>query len=273
MCVTSNKAHLHGTKVGLLINLLTRTHTLFYQNEMVNLASGPNCMILPILGEMLPNGLTDTTVYGKFMEEIVKQTAIQSKNASRSAVSFGGKGITMEKVGKYDIIIAKGAETEDIVAALSMVDENKCPTIPADLLNWYKDFYQNPQLLICCFDNADEERAQPIMVEFTPRVFEKVLLPGADSHDGKVPRIGSPTDRDHTLVLGVYGNESYDDLSPVYFSQKVPQQIKEATWKSIDTNNEEVNGDWGFTFSELSGFGNVRDITEKSQVPGYALTA
>ena len=255
MCITAKPAELSSTYVGVLVNFKKGTHTLMYQNKMENRATGTNCMILPILGE-ISSPLVDTTAYGNFMKEIV--TATTPVNRSFGGGDMVAKGVTVQKVGKYEIVIAKDASTAAIKEALESLDVSKRPEISVELLDRYQEFYSNPTLVICCFSNKDAEISQPIMVEYIPRDMSKIFLPGADSHDGSVPKMGEDVDRDHSLVIGIIpiGETKPYGMYPVTFTQKVPAEIANAYWVGIQPAINGINADWQCSVEE-SGFGKM----------------
>lgn len=264
MCITLQDAKLAQTKAGVLVNFLTETHTLIYQNKSKNTSNLPNAMVLPILGKVVQNGFTDTTPFNRFVDDIVRA----GKPVTRGlVVTFGGggaKGVELHEVGKYTIVHAYGASVDQIQLALQQVPEAKRSTISNELLEWYNTHYDNPELVICCFSNTSVEDNQPIMVEYVPRDLHTLMIPGADSHDGKVPSNKRGTDRDHVLFVGeVHGNSSQvlfnheigeehkvPFIHNVNFTQQVPTAIKNAAWASMQEDVMGMNCDWFFKLRE-----------------------
>lgn len=271
MCVTSQKANLENTITGMLVNHNTKTHTLLYQNKATNLSGGPNCMILPIMGTVKPAGLTDTTPFNKFIDTIVDQTKPQVKSFSASR-GGGSKGIKVVEVGAYTVIIAKGASTTKIQEALKALPAEKRPTISNDLITWYKSFYGNPTLLLCCFSSNDTIKTQPIMVEYTPLKFDTFMIPGADSHDGGIPKMGEPVDRDHVIMFGMIGKnegQSGSGYHKVQFEQPVPDAIRNAGWQSWPQESMGKNSDWAFLVRNDGTIKMMPEITTAEQVAKY----
>lgn len=260
MCITLQDANLAGTKAGVLVDHLTKTHTLIYQNKSENRSNMPNAMVLPILGKVIQNGFTDTTPFNRFVDELVRA----GKPVMRGLVmSFGGgvaKGVELHEVGKYTIVHAYGASVQQIQMALTQVPADKRPSITDELLEWYNSHYDNPELVIACFSNSTVEDNQPIMVEYVPRDLHTLMIPGADSHDGKVPSNKMGADRDHVLFVGeVHGNagsvlfnheigeaRKVPFIHNVNFTQNVPAAIKNAAWASLQEDSMGINCDWFF---------------------------
>ncbi len=258
MCISTAPAELNSTKIGFVADFTTKLHHLFYANSVQNLSDGPNAMILPIPGVI--QKIHDTTDFGNFMEDIARHFApVYRGTKLGTGIS---KGVSIVEVGAYTVLSCDSIDPEAIAKALQLVPENKRPTISADLLNWYRDFYgSKANLAICCFDSKQLTKAQPIWIEYKPKDFEMGFMPGADSHDGTPPRMGVLVDRDHQLFFGMV----IDDFSKnVHFSQSVPAVINNAQWiKFNNIGSVGKNCDWIIVpHEEISGNVSLLQITE-----------
>lgn len=240
MCITAGFAELENTRQGYLVDHVTKRHHIFYANYVRNLSDGPNCMILPIPGEVLE--LHDTTQFNEFLDESISSTNPIPK---ARGMTGGDKGIQFVEVGAYMCLIARGADVDEIKKALDRLPTNKRPEISADLLEWYLNFYgEKLNLVLCCFDSNELTEAQPMWVEFIPNHFEIAFFIGADAHDGGIPQIGENVDRDIEMVFACHGIEN-ESMQKVYFSQKVPSLLDEAIWQHLGKiNTLTTNCDW-----------------------------
>lgn len=262
MCITSKPAHLIKTKIGLVANLQNRTHTLLYQNAVENRFKGANCMILPILGNV--RSIADTTNYNRVLDEVAAATKSQFTSRGMSL----SKSITVHEVGKYTVIHSVFATPTVIAKELEKLPENKRPDIAKKLLKWYLAYYGSPELILCCFDSSNDA-VQPISVTYTPRNFSSLFFPGADSHDGSVPNIGARTDRDHTLLVGLYGGKPLQKKVHLSQHESMPKELSYAEWlfhHQVDRFGD--NGDWMFqiTDEEKGELSDVRLVMNNSEV-------
>lgn len=243
MCISTAFADLSSTKIGFVADYTTKLHHLFYANNVQNLSNGPNAMILPIPGVI--QKIHDTTPFNNFMEDISRRFAPPIFRSSKLGASVA-KGITIEEVGAYTVLRCPLINAKAILQALQLVPKNKRPALSSELISWYRDFYgKQTNLAICCFDSKQMIKAQPIWIEYQPNDFAIGFYPGADSHDGTPPKIGSTVDRDQQLFFGAVLN---DQPGNVHFSQSVPFPIKNAHWTKFnhvfDSDGTGENGDW-----------------------------
>lgn len=248
MCITTARAELSKTKIGLIADYITRLHHLFYANNVQNLSDGPNCMILPIPGQI--KKLHDTTPYNKFMDELDRAFPPRQMRSSDSRSLSASKSITIEQVGAYTVVRCESIDANAIQKALETLPENIQPKIGLPLLKWYEEFYgKGHQLILCCFNNKELKQAQPVYVEYVPINFSIGFFPGADSHDGNPPRMGKPVDRDHVLFFGTRANLSRAMARPVIFTENVnvPKVIQYSDWNRFTLNGDissTYNCDW-----------------------------
>lgn len=242
MCITSNKAELSATTIANIVDFKKKQHNLFYQNKMQNLADDGNCMILPIPGRII--ALHDTTPFGKFLDDIIKKLTPIGRSMSQASQ----KGISLSQVGQYTVLTCDKIDPKEIIRAISSLDKSIRPSINARLIEWYREFYGPEwQLVLACFNNKVELKAQPLWIEYGPFDFNKVFFPGADSHNGEPPLIGQPVDRDHSLLLGTYASNSRGNLNfgPEFMGPKI---ITDTQWNLVKNQlfpvNMTTNGDW-----------------------------
>ncbi len=261
MCITLEKSEMTATIVGGAVNYKNQTHTLLYKNTVQNLSARPNALVLPIMGKVLK--VEDTTPFNKFMDEIVDNTRPSFRGAK--SVSFGS--VKTYKVGAYTIIEAENATPVAMMRAIKKLQPEQRPDMTDALLQWYKDHYNNPTLLLCCFTGTDTLSSQPIMVEYEPRNFNSFLVPGADDHHGYIPSMGSYTDRDHTLIFGQYKKPTLVmGGNTMKFSQDVPMQLQNGIWDSTKLPNTGKNCDWVYVKDPTSFTWSLQEAVTKEEI-------
>jgi hypothetical protein len=100
----------------------------------------------------------------------------------------------------YTVVLAANAAL--IPEALSLVPEHR--RIPANrpLFDFYARMYPDYAVALCCFDNRDAARSDPLLLWYTPLYPDRYELPAIDCHTGGVPDIGAPAYVDHWVILG-----------------------------------------------------------------------
>ncbi len=230
---TTSKSEQTDSKIANLVDFTTRRHNLFYQKK-----NGRKFMILPIPGR-ITSYQKETKPFGNFLNDIDKNL---------TPVYLGKKNeITVLQNGQDTVLKFNRINPEEIIRAISKLDESIRPSIKNELIEFHSNFYRPEwQLIIVCFDNK-QEIAQPLWIEYDPFDFNKVFFPGADSHDGEPPMIGKPVNRDLTLIFGTYSDNSVGNVNfgPEF---KGPKVISDAKWKLIHDErfmmNMTTNGDW-----------------------------
>ncbi len=266
MCITSKKSEMKSTKIASLVDYYTGRHHLVYANNVHNLHRGPNCLILPIPGEIIE--VHDTTAYHSFMDELADNFR---EPVGRGLSTAKGKGnIVIKEVGVYTVLICNKIVPDEIMKTLKKVDHWKRPDISEELMSWYASFYgKNAQLLICCFDNLEMEKAQPVWVEYAPFNMLAAFYPAVDSHNGEPPQMDKWVDRDHQLYFGVIGPRRYESyMKRCNFSASVPQIFKEAYWRKFnDMVQNGPNCDWNIELQPKAkdGIGSLIGATSLQQ--------
>jgi hypothetical protein len=101
----------------------------------------------------------------------------------------------------YTVVLATDASL--IPDALRLVPEHR--RIPANrpLFDFYAQSYPEHAIALCCFDNRDAARSDPLLVWYVPRDPDRLELPAVDSHTGGIPQIGASAWTDHWVILGI----------------------------------------------------------------------
>jgi hypothetical protein len=67
---------------------------------------------------------------------------------------------------------------------------------------FYAAFYPDHAVLLCCFDNAEAERAKPLLLWYQPQEPDLLVAPALDCHTGAVPDLTELVDVDHQVLFG-----------------------------------------------------------------------
>lgn len=204
MCVTSDLAELLGTKIylGQKITYERLINVLAYQNKPVNLSTGPNAMILhiPARAQMTQANNLNTQGCGNLLDDMIRSTIPVTRSGGMSkSFSISERALVYES-GIYTIVQARNADA--VYDALSRVPTNKRPIISRELLQYFNQTYKGWTIQLCCFDNKDTAKADPLMWWYEPMDTSTFVLPGIDSHDGGVPNFQQPVNRDTYLIFG-----------------------------------------------------------------------
>jgi hypothetical protein len=77
-------------------------------------------------------------------------------------------------------------------------------------------------MALCCFNNAQAEVSQPMLMWYKPQHQHLVILPGLDCHTGKIPDMRHPVEVDHRIILSDYQMQQGQD---VYYSDPGAAEI------------------------------------------------
>src|SRR5436190_12920281 len=198
MCVSVAPAEFSGT----IVYIGRHTHpeygpieVLGYQNTAVNLADGPNAMLLhlPAAGMNSANFLdAGETPY------ILRDLINSVRPAYASAVPAG---VEVFDYDVYTVVLA--ADPRAIPAALEQVPPEKRPTLAPELFRFYADRFPGYPVALCCFDNADARRAAPLLMWYRPIFADRLTAPALDAHTGRAPDPGALVRPDHWVLVGL----------------------------------------------------------------------
>src|SRR5438132_410397 len=194
MCVSAAPAEFSGT----IVYIGRHTHpeygpveVLGYQNTVVNLADGPNAMLL----HLPATGMSSVN----FLD------AGETPYILRDLVSSAGGGLPAGvEVFDYDVYtVVLAADPRAIPAALEQVPPAKRPTLAPDLFRFYADTFPGYPVAVCCFDNADARRAAPLLLWYRPIFADRLTAPALDAHSGGPPDPDALVRPDHWVLVGL----------------------------------------------------------------------
>ncbi|MFJ9456362.1 hypothetical protein ACIRST_14875 [Kitasatospora sp. NPDC101447] len=204
MCISTSEAAFSGTIVycgrqhhpvhGLI-------HVLGYQNTAVNLTDGPNAMLLHVPtsrltpGQFLPVGRS-----GDVLERMV--SAVRPVPVATDRIDWMCGDPEAVQVFEHDVYTVLLADDPTAIpAALQQVPSHRRPDLDPDLLRFYADHFPDHTIVLCCFDNADAQRAKPLLLWYRPLDPDRLTVPALDSHTGAAPDLDSVVPVDHWVLL------------------------------------------------------------------------
>ncbi|ANP49146.1 hypothetical protein J2Z21_002253 [Streptomyces griseochromogenes] len=209
MCISAGEAAFSGTILycgrqhhplhGLI-------HVMGYQNTAVNLADGPNAMLLHLPArQVTPEQFVSVGRSGDVLRRMV--TAVEA--AEDDGIDWMDGSSRSVEVFEHDVYTVLLASDPTLVpAALQQVPFRRRPAIDPDLLRFYADAFPDHTIALCCFDNADARRAKPLLLWYPPLDPDRLVLPALDSHTGGPPDLDAEVPVDHWVLLAT-------DQSPV----------------------------------------------------------
>ncbi|WP_210588625.1 hypothetical protein [Streptomyces sp. GESEQ-35] len=171
MCISTGEAAFSGTIVycgrqhhpvhGLI-------HVLGYQNTAANLADGPNAMLLHLpTRQLTPRHFLSAGRTGDVLHRMV--AAVESAAAAADDIAWMSTEPQPVQVFDHDIYtVLLAADPTAVTAALRQVPPHRRPDLDPDLLRFYADHFPDHTIAVCCFDNADAQRAKPLLLWYAP---------------------------------------------------------------------------------------------------------
>ena len=208
MCISMGPAEFFGTILycGRKIHPQHgRIEVMGYQNTAVNLAGGPNAMLLHLPAKSMSShqflqvGRSDRVL--RDMVDAVKPIAV---GRSLGPTDWMGEDTdSLVEVFQHDIYtVVLAANAAHIPAALAEVEPRKRPPLNAALFEFYAEFFPDYPVALCCFDNADAAEAKPLLLWYEPLNPEQLVLPAIDCHTGGAPDLTADVLTDHWVILG-----------------------------------------------------------------------
>lgn len=179
-------------------------HVLGYQNVAVNHATGPNAMLLHLPGTgMTPDNFVDTSHSRNILTDMTAALTPRSAGYGAAPAAAGRAAPPPVQVFEHDIYTVVLATNATLIPdALSLVPEHRRVPVNRPLFDFYAREYPGHAVALCCFDNRDAARSDPLLLWYEPLRPDRVELPAIDCHTGEIPEIGAPVEADHWVILG-----------------------------------------------------------------------
>ncbi|MFJ8884334.1 hypothetical protein ACIRJR_13120 [Streptomyces sp. NPDC102402] len=204
MCISTDEAAFSGTIVylgrqhhpahGLI-------HLMGYQNTAVNMADGPNAMLLHIPTRRLDSRqFVSAGRTGDLLHRMV--AAVGRTTAEDAGIAWMGAEPEPVQVFEHDVYTVLLATDPTLVpAALERVPPHRRPALDGSLLRFYAEHFPDHAIAVCCFANADAQHAKPLLCWYQPLDPDVLALPALDSHTGGAPDLDAPVPVDHWVVF------------------------------------------------------------------------
>lgn len=156
------------------------------------------------------------------------------------SLGMKSKGLNFNafKLGSYLIGLTSSFEgMTDFLAAVSVEDR---PRISDELLKFFATHYNGWSFAVCLF-KADAIKAQPIAYAYKPFNPDVLFFPTMDSHTGGAP-VKQMVDVDHSLMKHVPAKSGPNASD--FFSQNVPDFIRNTRYDVDELDGQEINGDY-----------------------------
>ncbi|WP_026120283.1 hypothetical protein [Nocardiopsis potens] len=230
MCISAAPAEFSGTTLyagrlhhpehGLV-------HMLGYQNSAVNLASGPNAMLLHIPARSM--GRRNFISAGRHQDLLSRMVeAVKPRAVGAAAMDWMGgpqarSGVEVFEHDVYTVLLTGNAAL--IPAELHRVPAHKRPRIDPGLLEFYAEHYPEHTFAVCCFDNAQARRAKPLLLWYEPHDPDLLTAPALDAHTGGPPALDERVPVDHWTIFGT--DEAPDGWGrPVEYPAMLRQRLR-----------------------------------------------
>ncbi|MGW3339650.1 hypothetical protein ACWDCL_19480 [Streptomyces sp. NPDC001009] len=204
MCISTSAAEFSGTIVycgrqhhpvhGLV-------HVLGYENTAVNLAEGPNAMLLHVpTRQLTPRHFLSAGRSGDVLRNMV--AAVETAADSADGMEWMSAEPEPVQVFDHDVYtVLLAHDPTAIPAALGQVPPQRRPDLDPDLLRFYADHFPDHAIAVCCFDNADAQRAKPLLLWYPPLDPDRLTAPALDAHTGKAPDLDAVVPVDHWVLF------------------------------------------------------------------------
>jgi hypothetical protein len=209
---------------------------------------GGNAMLLhfPAAEAMSPANMLDTQACPHLLEDLARQFEppgpIPAGPPSRSAMP----SVQVFTHGIYDVVLARDARY--VVEALALVRADKRPPTNAALFQTYSSWFPDWPVALCCFNNREAARAEPLLWWYRPRNPNFAFAPALDAHNGRPPDLRRTVRVDHTVIFGSDRYNWQDRGRSPYFRQPPPAELRPYLPWSITgqrlQGNSFLNGDF-----------------------------
>jgi hypothetical protein len=250
MCISTAEAFFGGTTILISETTINdkRIHVLGYQNTARNLAVGPNAMIImiPTIESLTSKNLIDTTGCKKIFQNMMEAIRPVERSAKKIGLEMMGLSSQVEVFTSGIYTIATASDPRMIPAALHKIPENKRPAINLELFEFLGVARKGWQFALCCFDNKEEAKADPLVWWYEPTDEDNFILPGIDCHTGGIPSATELVQRDHWLI---FGSDRFEAgmSSRVTYGRNIPDSVMQYLPKSVvgcKISNRGKNGDF-----------------------------
>ncbi|MGW1889657.1 hypothetical protein ACWCP6_05245 [Streptomyces sp. NPDC002004] len=206
MCISTGEAAFSGTVLycGRLQHPAHGlVHVMGYQNTAVNLADGPNAMLLHLpTRQLAPEQFISAGRDQDILRRMVDAVAPPNDSAGDGFDWMDASPQPAVRVFEHDVYTVLLADDPTLIpAALYRVPRSRRPSIKPGLLAFYAEHFPEHAVALCCFDNADAKTAKPLLIWYPPHDPEQLALPALDCHTGDAPDLDADVPVDHWVLF------------------------------------------------------------------------
>ncbi|MEV8450410.1 hypothetical protein [Streptomyces parvus] len=261
MCISTGEAAFSGTILycgrhhhgehGLV-------HVLGYQNTAVNLADGPNAMLLHVpTRQLAPHHFLSAGRSGDVLRRMV--SAVEDAAAAADGIAWmGAEPRAAVQVFDHDVYTVLLADDPTAIpAALWQVPPHRRPDLDPELLHFYAEHFPDHTIVVCCFDNAEARQAKPLLLRYQPLDPDRLTVPALDSHTGKAPDLDAAVPVDHWVLFST-DEAAADWGASVAYSGGMRHSLREflpaaVIGRHYGDGQTLPNGDFTISHSDLLG--------------------
>jgi transposase len=232
-----------------------RVEVFGYQNTAMNLAAGPNAMLLHLPArhvtsrQFLEVGRA-RSVLRNMADALTPASAGRALNDDVNAMTVDARVEVFEH-DIYTIVLAQSAA--HIPQALARVPPHKRPALNPQLFAFNTDLFPQHTIALCCFDNALAAQAKPLLW-YEPADRDRLVLPAIDCHTGAVPDLRALVEPDHWVIFG--SDHAPDGWGqPVTYGKDARRQLREFLPTRVTgayfAGTPLPNGDFAITHDDL----------------------
>ncbi|MER6280916.1 hypothetical protein ABT202_32240 [Streptomyces sp900105245] len=258
MCISAAEAAFSGTTLycGRLRHPVHGLiHVMGYQNTALNLAAGPNAMLLHLPTRRLaPEQFVSVGRADDILRRMVD--AVEIKDVQDDGIAWMGLSRSPVRVFDHDVYTVLLADDPRLIpTALHQVPWNRRPAVSPELLDFYAGHFPDHAVALCCFANADARRAKPLLVRYEPLDPDRLSVPALDSHTGGPPDLGADVPVDHWVVFST--DEAPDDWgAPVTYPERMRHSLRallpdRVVGRYYGDGRALPNGDFGISHQDL----------------------
>lgn len=219
-----------------------------------------NALILPLPDALDNIKVLDTKTCSKFMQDIRRALtpASNGRGVLRRGKSLGvDSAVRIIQSGIYTVVLSASAKA--IARALNgAVAAERRPQLDPDILNAYEEWYPDWSIAVCCFNNTDARRADPLLFSFEPSKQDDpdlFFIPTLDAHDGKRPDLAADVEVDHAIFVSCSDTPADDAFEITYSDDKIAPGIAAQLPQYVQgkvVKGEYRNGDIVFRRADLA---------------------
>ncbi|MFJ9032185.1 hypothetical protein ACIRQP_27390 [Streptomyces sp. NPDC102274] len=240
---------LHHAAHGLI-------HVLGYQSTTAAPAAGPGAVLLHLPARQMSRENFLSAARGpdvlSRMVDAVRPVPAAGRGGRAWLGWDSGQRVEVFDHDIYTVLLA--TDPTLLESALIQVPLRRRPRLNPLLLEFYAAHYPGHSIVVCCFDNAEAERAKPLLMWYRPTAPDRLTLPALDCHTGEPPDLNADVPVDHWVLLGTdEAPEGWGEAVdyPPGIRHQLRQYLPDTVMGSYFGGCSLPNGDFAITHDDL----------------------